>query len=313
MNTDANLERAKRLAGLRRFAVAITLLNILGHTVFGFEQSFAQPFVAVAAAYSMELIVELANAWAGKRRPVFLGGVRNAVDFLLSAHISGLAVAMLLYANDRLWVVAFAAATAIGSKAIFRVRVGEGSRHFLNPSNFGIAFTLLIFPWVGIAQPYQFTEHLSAAGSWILPAIIVLSGSFLNAMFTKKIPLILAWLLCFALQAFIRSGVHGTPVVAALLPMTGMAFILFTFYMVTDPATTPTTVKGQILFGAATAAMYGLLVSLHVVFGLFFGLSVVCLLRGLGLYAFARVEGQQRASQPTSPDPVQAMAMAREA
>ncbi|MDB9427884.1 hypothetical protein PJW00_09835 [Microcystis aeruginosa LE3] len=30
-----------RLAGLRRFAIAITFLNILGHTGLGFEQSSA--------------------------------------------------------------------------------------------------------------------------------------------------------------------------------------------------------------------------------------------------------------------------------
>jgi len=313
MNNDTNLERAKRLAGLRRFAVAITLLNVLGHAFFGFEQAPAQPLVALVAAYSMEMMIELAAAWAKKRRPFFMGGIGNAIDFLLSAHISGLAVAMLLYANERLWVVAFAAAMAVGSKAIFRVRVGEGSRHFLNPSNFGITVTLLLFPWVGIAPPYHFTENLGTVGDWLLPAIIIVSGSFLNARFTHKIPLILSWLACFAMQAFIRSSLHATPFVAALMPMTGMAFILFTFYMVTDPATTPTTVKGQVLFGAATAAAYGLLVSLHVVFGLFFGLTVVCLFRGLSLYAYARAGGRQRASQPANADPVQAMAMVREA
>ena len=52
--------------------------------------------------------------------------------------------------------------------------------------------------------------------------------------------------------------------------MTGVAFLLFTFYMVTDPATTPSTPRGQIAFGAAVAAAYGLLMAFHVVFGLFF-------------------------------------------
>ena len=52
-------------------------------------------------------------------------------------------------------------------------------------------------------------------------------------------PLILAWLGGFVLQAAVRSLIQGTPMVAALLPVTGMAFLLFTFYMVTDPATTP--------------------------------------------------------------------------
>src|ERR1041385_1886644 len=87
---------AIRLGGLRRFAIAITILNILGHTVLGFEQSWAQPLVAMATAYSLEIVFELIDAWATRRPLKFAGGVRNFIDFLLSAHISALAVSMLL-------------------------------------------------------------------------------------------------------------------------------------------------------------------------------------------------------------------------
>ena len=285
MTRDKNWEGMRRLGGLRRFAIAITVLNILGHTVFGFEQSLAQPLVALATAYILEIAFELIDAWANRRPLKFTGGVVNFIDFLLSAHISGLAVSMLLYANERLWVVAFAAAVAISSKLLFRVPTPTGSRHFLNPSNFGITLTLLLFSWVGIAPPYQFTENLGAAGDWILPAIIVVSGTFLNARFTRKLPLIAAWLGGFALQAIIRSLLCGMPIASALGPMTGVAFILFTFYMVTDPATSPSHYKGQVLFGLSVAAAYAFLVAVHVVFGLFFGLTLVCAIRGLGLYA----------------------------
>lgn len=293
MSLESNWEGMRRLGGLRRFAIAITVLNILGHTVFGFEQSWAQPLVAMATAYSLEIILELIDAWATNRPLKFLGGARNFIDFLLSAHISALAVSMLLYANDQLWAVAFAAAIAISSKLLFRAPVGSGTRHFFNPSNFGITVTLLFFSWVGIAQPYQFTEKLDAAGDWILPAIIVISGTFLNARFTRKLPLIAAWLGGFALQALIRSLIMGTPIVAALGPMTGVAFILFTFYMVTDPATSPTETKSQILFGVGMAAAYGILVATHIVFGLFFGLTLVCLVRGLGLYALHAIAARR--------------------
>ena len=278
-----------RLGGLRRFAVAITVLNLLGHTVFGFEQSPLQPIVALATAYGTELLLELVDARVRGHPPRFAGGVHNLVESLLSAHITGLAVAMLLYANDRLTVIAFAAAVAIASKAVFRVRVGSGSMHFLNPSNFGITSALLLFPWVGIAPPYHFTENLSGAGDWILPGIIILSGSFLNARFTHRIPLIAAWVGGFAIQALFRSELFGTPLAAGLLPMTGMAFILFTFYMVTDPATTPNAPRAQLAFGASVAAAYGLLVSAHIVFGLFFALTIICALRGLALGARALV------------------------
>jgi hypothetical protein len=287
MAADPKREMAIRLGGLRRFAVAITVLNILGHTVLGFEQSWLQPLVALAVGYSTEFLLELAQAWSKGRKPLFIGGWVRLIDFFLPAHISALAVAMLLYANDRLWPLAFATAVAIGSKVIFRAPVGKGERHFYNPSNFGITVTLLLFAWVGIAPPYHFTENLDQVGDWVLPAIIVVSGTFLNWRFTRKLPLIAAWLIGFAAQAFIRSWFFDTPVAAALLPMTGMAFILYTFYMVTDPATTPQGTLPQIVFGASVAAVYGLLLVTHVVFGLFFALTIVCTVRGLGLYATA--------------------------
>lgn len=285
--TERQLPKDTRLAALRRFAIAITILNILGHTVLGFEQSWAQPLLALATAYSTELLLELVNAWSQRRSPQFAGGLGRLVTFLLPAHISGLAVAMLLYANDRLWPIVFATAAAIASKVIFRAPVGKGVRHFFNPSNFGITLTLLLFSWVGIAPPYQFTENLDRIGDWLLPAIIIISGSFLNSKLTHRMPLIIAWLCGFALQAVTRSFVFDTPLLAPLLPMTGMAFILYTFYMVTDPATTPNGTWGQIAFGLSVALAYSLLMVFHIVFGLFFALTIVCTLRGIGLYVQA--------------------------
>lgn len=286
-----------RFEALWRFAAALTTFNILGHTLFGFEQSWAQPLIALATAYSLEILLELVDARVKQRPLRFAGGVRPFVSFMLPAHITGLAVAMLLYANDRLLPIAFATAVAIGSKAIFRIPTAHGSQHFLNPSNLGITATLLLFPWVGIAPPYHFTENLTGWGDWILPALIVGSGSFLNSRYTRKLPLILAWLSGFTLQAVFRSLIFDTPLIAALLPMTGMAFILFTFYMVSDPGTTPFEPKAQIVFGVAVAASYGLLMMMHIVFGFFFALTLICSLRGLGVYTrllVARLRAKQQ-------------------
>ncbi|MBV9958790.1 MAG: RnfABCDGE type electron transport complex subunit D [Acidobacteria bacterium] len=306
MTADHKRELNNRLGGLRRFAVAITVLNLLGHTVLGFEQSWLQPLVALAVGYSTEILLELVQSWSKGRRPQFMGGSTKLLDFLLPAHISGLAVAMLLYANERLWPLAFATAAAIGSKAIFRAPVGKGERHFYNPSNFGITLTLLLFAWVGIAPPYHFTENLDRVGDWLLPAIIIVTGTFLNWRFTKKLPLIAAWLGGFFVQALIRSWLFETPPVAALLPMTGMAFILYTFYMVTDPATTPQGKLAQVFFGAGVAATYGLLMVSHIVFGLFFALTIVCTVRGLSLYARAWMGHRSRSklSAGQTPAPV---------
>jgi Na+-translocating ferredoxin:NAD+ oxidoreductase RnfD subunit len=286
--------RSDRLGGLRRFAVAITVLNILGHAFFGFEQSFAQPVVALVSAYSVELLLELIDARCNRRPLRFLGGgPRKFVDFLLSAHITGLACAMLLYANERLGPVIFASVVAICSKCLLRAPGERGTRHFFNPSNFGITVTLVTFSWVSIAPPYQFTENMTGAGDWILPAVIVCTGTFLNARFTRRLPLIAAWLGGFVAQAAARSLLFGTAFGAGLIPMTGVAFILYTFYMVTDPATTPSGRRDQIVFGLSVAAVYGMLMVAHIVFGLFFALTIVCTVRGLCMYARRWVRGRE--------------------
>ncbi|HET9712427.1 MAG TPA: hypothetical protein VFP64_11115, partial [Pyrinomonadaceae bacterium] len=226
MNANETGSRADRLGGLRRFAIAITVLNILGHAFFGFEQSLAQPIVALASAYTAELLLEFIDARCNRRPLRFLGGgPRKFVEFLLSAHITGLACAMLLYANERLGPVIFASVVAICSKCVLRAPAERGTRHFFNPSNFGITVTLLAFSWVSVAPPYQFTENMTGAGDWILPAVIVCTGTFLNARFTHRLPLIAAWLGGFVTQAALRSLFFNTPFEAGLIPMTGVAFI----------------------------------------------------------------------------------------
>jgi hypothetical protein len=181
---------------------------------------------------------------------------------------------------------------------------GVKTRHYLNPSNFGIAVTLLLFPWVGIAAPYHFTENLGSLGDWALPLAIICTGSILNTWYTGRIPLALAWVGGFALQAIVSSLIlwYSTgfcPIVARLSAMTGVAFILFTFYMVTDPATTPERPASQIAFGASVALVYSLLLMCHVVFGLFVALVIVCVARGLLMY----LQAWRRSPQPAGSAP----------
>ena len=279
-----------RLSGLRRFAFGITMFNVLGHTVLGFEQSLAAPCVALLSTYFTELFLEWVGAKADGRAPAYRGqGFGGLVDFLLSAHISGVAIGMLLYANDRLWPLVFAGVTAIASKALLRVSVGERDVHVFNPSNLGITMTLILFPWVGIAPPYHFTENVSGIWNWVLIGGICVIGTFLNGKVTKRLPLIAGWLSMFVAQAAVRAWLFDASFLAGVVPMSGVAFLLFTFYMVSDPATTPRDRRGQFGFGASVALVYGVLMAMHVVFGLFFALSLVCAARFLGLWVLAIV------------------------
>jgi len=269
-----------RLFALWYFTTLMIVWNVVGHTVLGFEQSWAAPLVAVFTAIAVSMLLDWVDARARDRELRFTGSLGAFLNFLPACLIPGFACAMLLYTNERLSPLVFAVVLSIGSKLIFRAPVGEGrTQHFFNPSNLGVGATLLLFPEVSFAPPYHFTENLSPAGSWILPAIIVASGTFLNARFTRRIPVVAGWIGGFVLQAALRSAIGGTPLAAALAPMTGVAFVLFTFYMVTDPATTPERPVAQATFGASVALAYGLLVVFHIVFDLFFSLSIVCVAR----------------------------------
>ncbi len=276
---------ARRIGGLRRFAVTITLFTILGHAFLGFEQPIILPIFALMVGYSIELLLELVDAWANQSKPRFLGaGWVGLVDYLLPAHIGSLAISMLIYPNDNLAAIFFAVAVCIASKSIFRMSIGERTQHFFNPSNLGIATTLAWFPYVGLAPPYHFTENLSGAGDWLMVVLIFIAGSLLNTVFTGRIPLIAAWVGTFVLQAIVRSILFDVTLVAALLPVSGLAFVVYTFYMITDPGTTPYKWQTQVIFGASVAIVYGLLVQFHIVFGLFFALTLVSAMRGAGIF-----------------------------
>lgn len=286
-----------RLGALVRFACAITILTIFGHAILGFEVSILQLLVCVVAGYAAELILEAVGAWSENRKPAFLGGgFKKLVIFLLPAHITAFAIAMLIYPGDRLLPFAYAGLMGITSKAIFTVVTRGRRRHFLNPSNFGIVATIFVFTSTSLAPPYEFTENIVGYWDWALPAIFICAGTFLNWRFTKKIPLITAWLLAFCLQAVVRHYLFPpTSLFTGFAPITGVPFLLFTFYMITDPQTSPSSVRGQIIFGFSIAFAYMALLALHVVFTLFIALFVVCVGRGIILYvcelaSFQRVQ-----------------------
>ncbi|GAA2678531.1 enediyne biosynthesis protein [Actinosynnema pretiosum] len=306
----------KVTTALRRFAISISVFNALGYTVLGFEQPWLWPFIAVLTGYSVELLLEAVSARQEGRAPRFAGGgARGLADFLLPAHITSLAVNMLTYVNDRVWVMVFGVVVAVGAKWVLRAPVRGRLRHFMNPSNFGITVILLVFPWASTAPPYHFTEHVGTFWDWVIPLIILVAGSMLNGALTGRMWLILAWLLGFAVQAVVRGVLLDVSIPAGLGMMTGVAFILFTNYMVTDPGTSPSRPASQVAFGGGVALVYGVLMGMSIPYGIFFATAIVCLVRGGFLWALhfvdrsreqaaARVAAERAAAVGPAADPV---------
>jgi enediyne biosynthesis protein E5 len=296
----------KRVLALRNFAISITVFNIVGYAYLGFEQPWIWPLIAMATAYGLEMLLEIVGTRGDGRRPRFLGnGVRGFIEFLYPAHITALAVNMLLYVNDQVLVMMFAVMVAISGKWLFQAPVRGRMRHYMNPSNLGIASVLLLFPWVSIAPPYHFTEYLSGVGDWIVPVVILIAGTMLNAKLTGRMWVVAGWVSIFVVQAVVRGVVFDTAIPAALVVMTGVAFVLFTNYMITDPGTTPSKPLSQFAFGGGAALLYGVFTGLHIAYGIFLALALTCLIRGVFLWSL-EISQRTRRQEADRPDPVPA-------
>jgi Na+-translocating ferredoxin:NAD+ oxidoreductase RnfD subunit len=291
-------DQQRRTIALWYFTVLLLAWILgLGHLVLGFEQSWAHAAVGVGTAIGVQMLLEWVDARARRRPLRFAGGWANFLNFLPPAIIPGLALSMLIYPGEALLPLAFAAAFAMASKVLLRAPVAPGvSQHMFNPSNIAVVVTLVVFAdIVGLTPPYQFTENISGAWDWGVPLFVLVSGVALHALFTGRLPLVLAWLAGFLLQGQVRAWLFDIPPLVPILPMTSAAFIIFTLYMIPDPATTPIRPRQQALFGLAVAAVYGLLQALHVVYGLFFALVLVCGVRGALLYV---ADWKRRLSAP---------------
>jgi hypothetical protein len=271
--------------GLKTSATFATIFTILGHAVFGFEQSWAQIFVALASGYSCAFLFEWVDARTNNRQPDFAGGgFGKKVNFLLAPHMTSITMSFLIYVNQRLWLMALAVAIAIGSKYVLRVRQNGRLRHFMNPSNFAVAVVLYAFQGTAGMLPWGYTVDLHGAWDWIVPAIIVMLGTRLNIMFTGRTPTIISWLTSFVLFAALRSWYLGYPFPGQLVVLTGIPMVLFTLYMITDPQTSPSKLSSQILFGSGIAFAYSLLLMAHLQFTMFYSVAAVCMVRGMWLY-----------------------------
>jgi enediyne biosynthesis protein E5 len=291
-----------RYIALRNFAISISVLNVFGYTMLGFEQPWLWPLLAVLTGYATEIAFELIGGWVNQRRSRLFGnGIRGVYEGLLPSHITALAVNMLLYCNNQFWPVAFGVVVGVSAKHVLQAPINGRMRHFMNPSNFGITAVLLCFSgWCSIAPPYQFTENANTYFRVMIPLVIATAGTVINAMLTRKVPLLLGWMGGFFIQAFVRHWLWDVALFSALGVMTGVAFVLFTNYMISDPGTSPFKARNQFMFGSSVALVYAVLMVANVVYTLFFAVTIVCLLRGLGWWAahFIGKYRQQRSAIP---------------
>jgi hypothetical protein len=215
------------------FAALLTLYSVLGFSVLGFNRTPLQMLVVVGSTCALDLAL---TRWLTGRWVV-----------PLSAWITGCSLALLLNYAHGSWVLLLVPVwLAIGSKHLLR---HEG-RHVVNPSLFGVAASLLLTRELITAAPaYQW-----AGGAFTMSAFLIMAALVLFVFRIGRTPLVVSFLVCYALQTALRAYLmrhHLPPEMLFLGTLGSPAFFLFTFYMITDPATSPRTARGQVVYAFA--------------------------------------------------------------
>ncbi|MFN3651193.1 MAG: hypothetical protein ACK47B_16580 [Armatimonadota bacterium] len=222
----------KRKGGFDQRYIApifITAILLVANWQFNVLVSFDRTLLAIATSIVTELI--FSRVYYGKW------------PHLASAYISGISVGILLRAEGVYWPYAFCAAISIMSKYVIR---WEG-RHIWNPSNFGIAMTLIVAPWAVHTLSGEWGNiHWPMLVIWAIGSIIIYR--------LKRFHICLTYALSFVLFAALRAAITGQAFATTVAPITGPMYQLFIFFMITDPKTTVQSKSGQVLVAFLVAA-----------------------------------------------------------
>jgi len=162
---------------------------------------------------------------------------------LRSASISGLSLCLLLRTDQpALWVPA-AALVTIASKFIVRVR----GKHVFNPTNIGLVSMLVVSGGDVWISPGQWGNVAFFAG-----LMACLGGLVVHRALRSDVAI--AFVAAYAALLVGRSLDLGEPLAIPLHRLQSGALLLFTFFMISDPRTTPDSRPGRVLFGVLVAS-----------------------------------------------------------
>ena len=157
-----------------------------------------------------------------------------------SALISGTGLCLLLRTPSLALVVA-TASLAIASKFLFRVR----GKHVFNPTCFALATMMLLTPQVWLSP-----------GQWGQATFFAFAIAGFGSVFVTRaarLDTVIAFLVAWAAIVFGRAAWLGQPWITPLHMISNGAIMLFAFFMISDPRTTPDTRLGRLLFATVVA------------------------------------------------------------
>ena len=154
-----------------------------------------------------------------------------------SAIITGLLVGGILSPETPLWLMAVAAAVAIGSKYVIRLPK-EG--HIFNPANFGILIAAALLGGQAVWWIGSNTLFGALAGLLVVVPIVILG--LLNSFNVQRLYASIAFLIV-EFVALVALGIPFTPALSLLN-------VFIAFFMVVEPNTSPYQNKNMAVYGA---------------------------------------------------------------
>ena len=156
-----------------------------------------------------------------------------------SALISGLSLCLLLRSDS--WIVLVAAGSvAVLSKFAFR----WNGKHIFNPTNFAVALCIALnWAWIAPAQ--------WGSATWFAFLLVCLGGLVVTR--AERADIVLVFLASYIGLLFVRALWLGDPLTIPFKQMQSGALLLFTFFMISDPKTTPDDRRGRILLAFLVA------------------------------------------------------------
>lgn len=238
------------------FGALLFSYAVAGFTFMGFNRQWWQMAIIMGSAMLLEVTLS------------FLLHGRKLVP--VSAFITSCSLAILLNYSHHSWVLLFPVFLAIGSKYVLTI----DGKHVFNPAMFGVAVSLLVSKeWITAAPAYQW-----AGGDVTISLFIVTAALMLFVFRVGKGPLVVSFLVLYALQTAVRAYImrHHLPWQTLFFgTLESPPFYLFTFYMITDPATSPKTTRGQVLLALALVLIDGVLHFKESVYTFFYAALVV--------------------------------------
>ena len=214
------------MADPRLYQIAV-LASLLVYGMAGLDFAISVPRAALL------LLTVLATQALGDR-------LENRPANVRSALISGLSLCLLLRTN-RVDLAIMAAVITIAAKFVFRYR----SKHIFNPTNGGIVAMLLLTDQVWVSP-----------GQWGSVAFFAFLMACLGGLVVNRASrsdVTYAFIVCYCALIFGRSWYLGEPFTIPLHRLESGALLLFTFFMISDPKTTPDSRAGRLLFAALVA------------------------------------------------------------